>query len=98
MSYQIKAIAPTIYQLHSLRAFNIGSKAIGNGAYIGKIFFNTEEEAKDYLTSRADKYNDEDPEGSESKLADMYADISNGALTLDAVTAYINIIDEEEEN
>lgn len=55
--------------------------------------FDSEDEAKEYLTKRADKYNDEDPNGREERLVDMYADIQNGCLTIDAVTAHIEEVE-----
>lgn len=86
----IKATAPTSYQLNSLRAFNLDGKGMTR-----TMTFSSEEEAKEYLRSRADKYNDEDPNGTEERLADMYADIEHGCLTLDAVTARIEESEEE---
>jgi len=97
MKFQIKATAPTSYQLRSLRAFQLEDNNNGNGSHTGRLFFDTEEEAKDYLRIRADKFNDEDPQGSEERLAEMYSDIERCALTLDAVTAYISESDIEEE-
>lgn len=84
MKYIITATAPTSYQLNSLRAFNL------NGTGMTRTMeFGSEEEAKDYLKTRADKYNDEDPCGSEERLEEMYSDIESGSLRLDAVSAYI---------
>lgn len=86
----ITATAPTFHQLNSLRAFNLD----GNGM-TRTMTFSSEEEAKDYLRSRADKYNDADPNGSEVRLANMYDDIECGCLTLDAVTARTEEISEQ---
>lgn len=95
MTYTIKATAPTAYQLQSLIAFAIGSDKNGNGSFTGEKEFDTDEEAKEYLKGRASVYNDEDPCGSDERLAKMYANIDRyGMLTLDAVTARI----EETEN
>lgn len=99
MKFQIEATAPTSYQLRSLRAFQLEDNNNGNGSHTGRLFFDSEEEAKQYLMIRAEKYNDEDPNGSFERLSEMYGDIERGALTLDAVTAYISESDiEEEEN
>lgn len=90
MTYTINATAPISYQLQSLRAFGIGADKNGNGSFYGEKEFETEKEAKEYLKSRADMYNDEDPAGSDERLADMYNSIEKyGSLTLDAVTAHI---------
>jgi hypothetical protein len=90
MTYTIKATAPTAYQVSSLSAFNIGVKKNGNGSYSGEQAFETKEAAEQYLIKRADIYNDQDPEGTEEKLAEMHNDIKQyGLLTLDAVTARI---------
>lgn len=98
MIFQIEATAPTSYQLRSLRAFQLKENNNGNGSHTGILFFESEEEAKQYLMTKADKYNDEDPNGSFEKLSEMYGDIERGALTLDAVTAYISELNIEEEN
>jgi hypothetical protein len=93
MTFKITATAPTVYQLQSLRAFGIGADKNGNGSYTGEKECETEEEAKVYLKGRAAMYNDDDPEGTEERLADMYNDIEQyGRLTLDAVTAHIESI------
>jgi hypothetical protein len=98
MTYKITATAPTVYQLNSLRAFNLNQKANGNGSYTGEAHFETEEEAKTYLRARAEKYNSEDPCGTDDRLTDMYRDIESGVLRLDAVTAYVKEIEESEED
>lgn len=94
--YKIKAIAPTSYQLQSLREFGMPIKKLGNGSHVASAEFETEDEAKEYLKGRADQYNGDDPEGSEGRLDDMYRDIEHGQLTLDAATARIEEVYEEE--
>ena len=96
MKTLIIATAPTAYQLNSLRAFNLNDKRNGNGSFTGSLEFGDEEKAKEYLRKRAEKYNDEDPCGTEERLADMMKDIEYGCLTLDAVTARIETIEDEE--
>ena len=91
----IKATAPTVHQLNSLTAFGMSYKKNMGGSFTATQEFDSEEEAKEYLKKRAEKYNDEDPNGSEEKLADMMSDIERGALTLDAVTGYIEEVEEE---
>lgn len=88
--FKITATAPTTYQLSSLRAFNLDTKKNGNGSITGELAFETKEEAEQHLIKRADMYNDQDPEGTDEKLAEMHNDIKKyGHLTLDAVTARI---------
>lgn len=91
----IKATAPTIYQFNSLTAFGMGYEKKMGGSFEASMEFESEEDAKEYLRGRADKYNDEDPGGSEERLADMYADIEYGYLRIDAVKARIEEIEEE---
>lgn len=95
--YKIIAIAPTSYQLDSLRAFGLNINSRGSGSYFSEKEFNTEEEAKQYLVTRAEKYNDEDPNGSQERLDYMLKDISYGVLTLDGATARIEEVCKEEE-
>ena len=90
----ITATAPTAYQVQSLSAFGMGYKANGNGSYSASMSFETIDAAKEYLRSRADMYNYESADGSEISLLEMYEDINNGYLTLDAVTAFVNTINE----
>ena len=93
MSYKITATAPTTYQFNSLRAFNLDTKKNGNGSHTGELTFESKEVAEQYLIKRADIYNDQDPEGTKERLAEMYNDIKHyGRLTLDAVTARIEEI------
>ena len=57
-------------------------------------YFNTEQEAKDYLTKRAEMYFE-----NENDLQEAINDINlYGSLSMDAVTGGIYEIDEEEEN
>lgn len=93
MSFKITATAPTSYQISSLRAFNLDVTKNGNGSHTGEQTFETKEAAEQHLIKRADMYNDQDPEGTEEKLAEMHNDIKKyGCLTLDAVTAHIEEI------
>lgn len=94
----IKATAPTAYQLNSLIAFRIGYTKLAGGSYQGVREFESLEAAKKHLKACADAYNDDDPCGSEERLADMYADIEKGHLTLDAVKASIETVEEEGED
>jgi len=84
----ITATAPTAYQLNSLASFGIDIKKHLNGSYIATQEFYNEDEAKKYLKARAENwyYN---TSCNEFELQDMYKDIENGYLTLDAVTANI---------
>lgn len=92
MKVQITATAPTVYQLNILRAFNLD---YNKGSFFPKtetMQFDTVTAARAYLEERAIMYNDSDPEGNPKRLASMRADIRHNALTLDAVTAYIERI------
>lgn len=90
MTYTIKATAPTAYQFSSLSAFNLNTTKNGNGSHSGELAFDSRDAAEQHLIKRADIYNDQDPEGTEERLAKMYNDIKQyGRLTLDAVTAHI---------
>ncbi|HEY1201691.1 MAG TPA: hypothetical protein VGE79_11945 [Niastella sp.] len=86
---KIIATASTSHQLNSIRAFGLPVTNKMDGSFAINHWFADREEAMRHLRSRAEKYNDEDPEGSDERLANMYADIERGALRLDAVTAYI---------
>ena len=96
MTFKITATAPTTFQLQSLRAFGIGADKNGNGSFSGEKEFETVDEAKEFLKNRASMYNDGDPEGTEEHLADMCDSIDRyGSLTLDAVSAHIEEVNEK---
>lgn len=85
MKVIIKAIAPTYYQVQSLRAFNIGVAQHGNGSFSGEILCDSMKEAREFLTNRAEMYFD-----TPQALRSAKQDIRRGCLTLDTVTAYIH--------
>ena len=92
----ITAKAPTVHQLNSLSLFGMGYKEHKDGSFTASREFESEQEAKDFLRSRAEQYNSEDPNGSDERLADMYEDIEAGSLRLDAVMAFIEEVEETE--
>ena len=96
MKTRIVATASTTYQLNSLNSFGMGFTKNMGGSFSASQEFDTLLEACQYLTERAEKYNDEDPCGTPARLRDMLRDIKRDCLTLDAVTAHIVRIKEEE--
>lgn len=93
MKTVITATAPTGYQLNSLLAFGLGHTKNPNGSYTIEAEFNSEEEAREHLRTRARLYNDRTG-GSNEELLEMLRDIEEGYLSLDAVTAGIQQRDE----
>jgi hypothetical protein len=92
MTYRIVATAPTVYQKRSLSFFNLNEKAIGNGSFVGTMSFNSVQDAKNYLNLRAEMYYDE----YEGQVNEYLEDIEKyGVLTIDAVTARIEEVEEE---
>ncbi len=92
-TYRIVATAPTVYQSRSLSYFNLNTKKTFGGSFVGTMDFYSEDDAKDYLISRAEMYFDD----SEKGLREALKDIEVGYLTLDAVTAKIEEIEHDEE-
>lgn len=90
MKTVITATAPTGYQLSSLNAFNLDVKKNGNGSFTGTMEFGTKEEAVEYLENRAILYFD-----TEEEVYAACEEIKKGYLTLDAVTARIEEVEEE---
>ncbi len=89
-SFRITATAPTAYQLQSLRHFGIEVVKNGNGSYSATQDFDSEDEAKAYLTERAEMYYDGNSDNDEANLSKALESIANhGSLTLDAATASI---------
>jgi hypothetical protein len=96
---RISATAPTAYQLQSLHNFGMVVKEHGNGRYTATQDFNTEEEAKDYLTERAVRYFDGNSDNDEANLIEAIDRIEkHGSLRLDAVTASIEEVEIEEQD
>ncbi len=94
MEYKVVCNIPTAYQYTSLCKMNLNNRKRGNGSYVGEMEFIDEEEAKNFLIDRAEKYYDDD----EIKLAEAISDIENyGMLHIDAATARIEKIDIDEE-
>lgn len=99
--FKISAVAPTVYQSQSLRAFGMEVKKSGNGSFLSEQLFDTEAEAKAYLIVRAEKYFDGNSDNDEANLNEALDRLEKyGSLRLDAVTANIEEveIEEEEEN
>jgi len=82
MTVKITATAPTIYQLNSLSAFNIGTTKNGNGSYSGSETFGTIKEARQYLKDKAVDYYEGDKR-------QIQRNLGKNSLTIDAVTAHI---------
>lgn len=92
--FKVSATAPTVYQIQSLRHFGMDVKKHGNGSFSSEQVFDTEEEAKAYLVERAEKYYDE----FEGQVDEHLEGIEKyGMLTIDAVTARIDEVENEEE-
>ena len=51
---KVIAIAPTSYQLKSVRNFGSEVTSLKNGSHVFEKFFETEKEAKEYLIERAE--------------------------------------------
>jgi hypothetical protein len=92
--FKITATAPTVYQIQSLRHFGMNVKENGNGLFSSEQIFDSEEAAKAYLVERAEKYYDE----FEGQVQEHLEDIKKyGMLTIDAVTARIDEVDNEKD-
>lgn len=92
MRFQVKATAPTTYQLQSVRLFGspIKSNMDGSHTFTSEIF-DTEQEAKDYLINRAEMYFE-----NEDELQEAINDINKyGSLSMDAATGGVYEVEEE---
>lgn len=94
MKYQVKATAPTTYQLQSVRNFGSPIKSNKDGSHTFKSeLFDTEQEAKDYLIKRAEMYFENDDD-----LQEAISDINvYGSVIMDAVSGGIYEVEEETE-
>jgi hypothetical protein len=84
---KIQAIANTHYQLSSLNRFNLENTMTMRGNIVGEGYFNTLEEAEEYLITRAQMYYDESPGQADEHIEQIK---KYGSLEIDAVTAYIH--------
>jgi hypothetical protein len=85
-NFKIQAVAPTHYQLSSLSKLNLENRMTLRGNIVGEGYFDTLEEAEQYLITRAEMYYDE-YEGQADELIEQIKQY--GSLEIDAVTAYI---------
>lgn len=96
--FKITAVAPTSYQISSLRLFGLNVKSYPNGSHVGEEIFDTEKEAKDFLKKRAEMYFDGNSDNDEEELADALDRIErHGSVYLDAVCGRIDEVEEEDE-
>lgn len=84
---KIQAIANTSYQLSSLNRFNLENTMTMRGNIVGEGYFDTLEEAEQYLITRAEMYYDESPGQADEHIEQIK---KYGSLEIDAVTAYIH--------
>ncbi len=93
MKYQVKATAPTVYQLQSVSLFGSPIKSNMEAITFKSEIFDTEQEAKEYLIKRAEMYFDSD----EKELNEAINDINKyGSLRMDAASGGIYEVEEEE--
>ena len=90
----ITATAPTAYQVKSLSAFGMNVKNHLNGSLTSEMEFDDETSAKEYLKSRAQLWS-QSHDTTDDELKEMLEQVEKySSLTLDAVTASIDVIDE----
>jgi len=94
LTRRIIAVAPTAYQSMSLSKFCLNNKKMFDGSIVGTMDFFSEEEAKQYLMDRAYKYYDDSGYEVDPHLETIE---KFGILNIDAVTARIVEISDEEE-
>ena len=82
---KIIATAPTVYQYKSLTYFGMPIEDLPDGSFQAEQEFDSEQEAKEFLTQRAEMYFE-----TEEELKDAIEDIKTyGILRLDAASAHI---------
>jgi hypothetical protein len=93
-NFKITAKVPTVYQRTSLTHFGLPITKHGSGSFSICEEFETKEEAEQYLRQRAEMYIE-----NETELNEALEEIEKyGVLELDAATARIEEVDEEENN
>lgn len=93
-TFKVIANAPTVHQYDSVRFFGSPEKTFG-GSYVFSKDFDSEQEAKDYLNSRIDRYWEDG--GTEEECEKMRKQVESGYCDYDAVRAVINEVEIEEE-
>lgn len=90
----ITATAPTAYQSKSLSAFGMNVKSNVDGSFTSEMEFESEAQAQAFLKLRAHAwYSSHDT--TDDEFTEMLEQIEkHSSLTLDAVTASIDMIDE----
>lgn len=89
----ITATAPTAYQAKSLSAFGMNVKNHLNGSLTSEMEFDDEASAKAYLKSRAQLWS-QSHDTTDDEFTEMLEQVEKySSLTLDAVTASIDVID-----
>lgn len=87
--YKVVAVAPTGYQYSSVRFFGYPEKLFGGG-YIVEEYFNSEDEAKEYLHERITMHEHSTLSGDEGEITKMRDDVDKyGILEYDAVRGRI---------
>ena len=91
----IRAKAPTAYQSTSLHKFNMPVTKHADGSLTAEMIFDNKEKAVIWLKHRAINYNEAESETT-IHLIDLFWQIEQNYLTIDAVTAYIEDYIEDE--
>lgn len=89
--FKVTATAPTHYQLASLKSFGMAVKKLDYGSYHSEQKFDSEEEAKAYLTKRAKIFYKDFEDQNVKQIANIE---TNGFLTFDGVTAHIKEVED----
>lgn len=88
--YIVTATAPTVYQRTSVGYFGSEVTAMRSGAFVFTKEFETEQDAKDYLCSRAENYFE-----TQEEIEQAANEIERcGSIQFDAVRGYIEEINE----
>lgn len=85
--FRVFAEAPTVYQSNSVRFFGLTDQ--GRDGLLTFDYFESEEDAIQYLLDCVNLF--AQTNGTEEEIEEMREDCSNGHLTYDAVTAFVQV-------
>lgn len=85
--YRVFAEAPTVYQSNSIKMFGLTDQ--GRDGLLRFDYFDSEEEAVNYLLRCVDLYSVQN--GTEDEINELRDQCRMGHLTLDAVTAFVQV-------